>query len=68
MTPSTHLIGCGHLGEGSRPLPKIERCAGTEGGLRTARTSAYPVEYRRAHFWVDDPFTGRKCSVEWGPK
>eukprot|EP00955_Chlamydomonas_euryale_P057351 356735-Chlamydomonas_euryale.AAC.2 len=29
--------------------------------------SAFPVEYRRAHFGVHDPFTRRKCSVEWGP-
>eukprot|EP00955_Chlamydomonas_euryale_P014662 157583-Chlamydomonas_euryale.AAC.3 len=29
--------------------------------------SAFPVEYRRAFFGVDDPFTRRKCFVEWGP-
>jgi len=29
--------------------------------------SAFPMEYRRAVFGVDDPFTRRKCSVEGGP-
>eukprot|EP00955_Chlamydomonas_euryale_P086571 364226-Chlamydomonas_euryale.AAC.2 len=30
--------------------------------------SAFPVEYRRAVFGVDDPFTWCKCSVERGPQ
>eukprot|EP00955_Chlamydomonas_euryale_P113817 366236-Chlamydomonas_euryale.AAC.6 len=29
--------------------------------------STFPVEYRRADFGVEDPFTQRECSVEWGP-
>eukprot|EP00955_Chlamydomonas_euryale_P015801 169060-Chlamydomonas_euryale.AAC.2 len=29
--------------------------------------STFPVEYRRADFGVDDPFTRRKCYVELGP-
>eukprot|EP00955_Chlamydomonas_euryale_P118670 366554-Chlamydomonas_euryale.AAC.7 len=38
---TTHRVGCqagklGALGEGSRPLPKVECCPGTEGRLRTA--------------------------------
>eukprot|EP00955_Chlamydomonas_euryale_P075661 362399-Chlamydomonas_euryale.AAC.6 len=46
-----------------RAFAPFAACVGTASELR----SALPVNYRRADFGVDDPFTQCKCSVEWGP-
>eukprot|EP00955_Chlamydomonas_euryale_P109059 365903-Chlamydomonas_euryale.AAC.7 len=57
----------GALGEGSRPLPKVERCPGTEGGLRTAfRLSCGIPDDAPILVWMT-PSHGANA-VEWGPE